>query len=301
MPRVAYVASFPKADETRADPVDAELRSFLAEMRRAGLIDGRNVIVVRRSNNGLVEQVPAIMRELVEQKVDVIVTSGGPAVWAAAKATDRIAIVGIVDDIGDMGILDSLARPGHNVTGVGETDPALHGKRLQLLKEAAPSIRSIAAICYTQGPNDRGAWRRALETAGRSLGVAVAWFNVDAGDQYAATFAAIADKRLEAIYATPTHVNSTSAATIAAFARERRLPTIGYPEEGMLLGYWSDDQEAFERTAAHVKKILAGARPGDLPFEQPSKFALVINQGTARAIGVTIPRAMLLRATQVIG
>ena len=301
LPRVAFVGNFPKSDETSADPSDADVRAILAELRKAGLADGRNVVVVRRSNEGDVERVPAIMRDLVAQKVDVIVTSGGPSAWAAHKATDRIPIVAMIDDVGDMGILDSLARPGHNLTGVGETDPALHGKRLQILKEAAPSIKRLASICYTQGPNDRGAWRRALDAAGRTLRVEVVWFNVDAARDYDATFAAILDKRIDSIYATPTHVNGANAARIADFALEHRMPSLGFPAEGMLIGYWSDEQETYERVAAQVKKIVAGARPGDLPFEQPAKFSLIVNRKTARALGLTIPRSMMMRATEIIG
>lgn len=300
VPRVAYVSSFRAEDGVGPEPADAELRAFLRGLRQQGLVDGRNVVVLRRTSGGVVDTIPAIMKELVAQDVDVIVTSGGPAVWAAHRATDRIAIVGIIDDVLDTGLLDSLARPGHNLTGVGESDPGLHGKRLQLLKEAAPSISRLASICYRQGPNDRGAWRRALDAAGRELKVEVTWVDVDAPDEFDAAFQTILARRADAMYATPTHVNSAHAARLARFALDHRMPSMGFPEAGMLLGYWCDDDESLTRAAAQVRKILGGARPGDLPFEQPSKFALVLNRKTARALGLAIPRSLATIATEII-
>lgn len=300
MPRVALVGNFLVAEATGPEPINPEVRAFVRGLRSLGLVDGRTITIVRRSDEGMVERVPAIMKELVMQGVDVIVTSGGPAVWAAHEATEQIPIVGLVDDVLDMGIIDSLARPGHNLTGIGESDPMLHGKRLQLLKEAAPSISRVAVICYGQGPNDRGNWRRQLDAAGHAMKLEVLWLSVDVPQEFEAAFAAIVGKRADAIYATTTHVNDLNAKLISGFALKQRLPAFGFPEEGMLLGYWADYNEVFRRAAAYVKKILDGAKPGDLPFEQPTKFELIVNLRTAKALGLAIPRSMLLRASEVI-
>ena len=241
------------------------------------------------------------MQGLVKQGVDVIVTTGGPAVWAAHRATTTVPIVALVDDILDMGIIDSLNRPGHNLTGLGEVDPLLHAKRLQLLKEAAPTISRVAVLTYRERPNDRGGqWRRQLAAAGRAMNVDVVWLAVDAREDLDAAFAAIAARRADAIYATTSHVNDAHAEFIAEFARKRRLPSFGFPEAGMLLGYWADWNAVMRRAATYVKKILDGAKPGDLPFEQPTRFELVINVRTAKALGLAIPRQMLMRADELI-
>jgi putative ABC transport system substrate-binding protein len=300
LPRVALVGNFPIAQNSGPQPADPGVRAFLEGLRDVGLVDGRNVTVIRRSDGGDVDRAPAIMQELVKEKVDVIVTSGGPSVWAALRATDRIPIVGMVDDVLDMGVLDSLARPGHNLTGIGETDPLLHGKRLQMMKEAAPSISRVAVFCYRERPNDRGSWRRHLDAAGKAMNVEVLWMAVDVQADLEPAFAEVVAKKANGLYVTTTNINDLNSRSIAQFALKHRLPAFGFPEDGMLLGYWSDYDAVVRRAAAYVKKILDGARPGDLPFEQPSKFDLVINQKTAKALGLAIPRAMLLRADQVI-
>lgn len=300
LPRVAFVTSFSDADGKGPDPVDESVRAFVHGLRDLGLVDGRDIVVERHSIQGRIHRVPELMQELVRRGVDVIVTEGGPAVWAAHRATDRIAIVGVVDEVLDMGIIDSLARPGHNFTGIGEYDTTIHAKRLQILKEAAPAISRVAVICYHQGPNDRGRWRVDLEAGARGMALEVVWVGVDTPEEYAAAFATIVRQRADAMYVTATHVNGRNAKLIAEFALKHRLPSLGFAEEGMLLSYWSELRETYGRVAALVKKILDGARPGDLPFEQPTKFELIVNLRTARALGVTLPRSLLLRATEVI-
>lgn len=300
LPRVAFVTSFSEGEGNGPDPVDEGVRAFVHGLRDLGLVDGRDIVVERHSIQGRIHRVPAVMQELVKRGVDVIVTEGGPAVWAAHRATDRIAIVGVVDEVLDMGIIDSLARPGHNFTGIGEYDTTIHVKRLQILKEAAPAISRVAVICYHQGPNDRGRWRADLEAGARAMTLDVVWVAVDAPEEYAAAFASIVRRRADAIYVTTTHVNSSNAKLIAEFALKHRLPSFGFAEQGMLLSYWSESREVFRRAAALVKKILEGARPGDLPFEQPTTFDLIVNLKTARALGVTLPRSLLLRATEII-
>ena len=300
VPSVAFVGNFPAAANAGAEPRDSCLRAFYDGLREVGLRDGRDVIVVRRSIEGTVDRAPAIMQDLAGQSVDVIVTAGGPAVWAALHATSRIPVVGMVDDILDMGVIDSLARPGHNLTGIGESDPLLHGKRLQMLKEAAPSISRVAVLCYRERPNDRGNWRRQLDAAGRAMKVQVLWIAVDESKDLEHGFATALASRVDALYATATAVNDRNARTIADFALAHRMPSFGFPDEGMLLGYWADWDAVCKRSTVYVKKILDGTRPGDLPFEQPTKFDLVINLRTARALGLSIPPSMLARAEQVL-
>lgn len=301
LPRVALVTTFVAGQGSGPDPVDVCVRAFVHGLRDLGRVDGRTVAVERITLEGRVDRAPAIMQDLVRRGVDVIVTEGGPAVWAAHKATPRIPIVALVDEVLDLGIIDSLARPGHNLTGIGEYDTNIHAKRLQVLKEAVPAIARVAVICYHQGPNDRGQWRRDLEAAARDMKVEVVWIAVDAREEFAAAFTAIVNARADAIYATGTHVNSENARLIADFALRRKLPSFGFAEEGMLLGYESNCVENMTRAAALTGKVLAGANPGELPFEQPTSFDLFVNARTARAIGVTIPKSMLLRAREVYG
>lgn len=299
VPRVALVTSFVAAEGVGPDPADACVRAFVHGLRDLGLVDGRTIAIERFTIEGRVDRVPAIMADLVRRRVDVIVTEGGPAVWAAHRATQRVPIIALVDEVLDLGIIDTLSRPGHNLTGIGEYDTTIHAKRVQVLREAVPGIARIAVICYHQGPNDRGQWRRDLEAAARGMNVAIVWIAVDAREEFEAAFATIVRERADALYATATHVNSENARLIADFALRRRLPSFGFAEEGMLLSYWSDCAETMQRAAALTSKVLGGANPGDLPFEQPKRFDLFINQKTARAIGVTIPKSMLLRAREV--
>jgi putative ABC transport system substrate-binding protein len=300
IPRVAFVANFSVAEGLGPNPVDPYVRAFVHGLRDMGLVDGNNILVERRSTEGRIDRLPVLMQEMVALGVDVIVTVGGPAVWAAHRATDRIAIVGLVDEVMDTGLIDSLARPGRNLTGIGESDVTLHGKRLQLLQEAAPSISRVAVISYHQGPNDRGDWRRQLDAAARALRLEVLWLGVDAAEEFAAAFATIVRTRTSAIYVTATHVNDANSKLIAEFALKHRLPTYGFPDDGMLLGYDSDAKESLRRSAVFVKKILEGAKPGELPFEQPTRFELVINLKTAKALGLAIPRSMRSRASELI-
>ena len=282
------------------DPIDPSGRAFVHGLRDQGLVDGKNITVERRSTLGRLNQLPAVMAEVVRLGVDVMVTVGAPAVWAATRATDRIPIVGLVDDVLDMGILDSLAKPGRNLTGFGENDAALHGKRLQMLKEVAPATSRIAVLSYRQAAHDRGGWRRDLEAAAQTLKLQTLWLDVDSADDLDKAFDQLARLSGTAIYATTTYVNEQNAARIAAFALKQGMPSFGFPEYGMLVGYWADYIELYRRSAGYVKKILEGARPGDLPFEQATKFDLVINAKTAKALGLTVPRTLLLNAQLVI-
>jgi len=299
LPRVALVASFAPAQGMGPDPVDVCVRAFVHGLRDLGRIDGRTIVIERQSIEGRIDRAPAIMQRLVKSGVDVIVTEGGPAVWAAHRATARIPIIALVDEVLDLGLLDSLARPGHNITGIGEYDTKLHGKRLQVLHEVVPGIRRVAVLTYHQGPNDRGQWRSELDAAARDLKLEVVWIAVDAREELDAAFATVVRERADALYVTATHVNSENARLIADFAVRRKLPSFGFAEDGMLVGYWSDCRETMQRAAVLTSKVLDGANPGELPFEQPTSFDLSINLKTARDIGVTVPQNLLLRAREI--
>jgi putative ABC transport system substrate-binding protein len=193
---------------------------------------------------------------------------------------------------------------------VGETRPQLHGhqwnfpelagKRLQLLKEVAPSITRVAVLGYRPLPGQSAKLRAAFEAAARTMGMDVLWIGVDAPEDVEGAFATILGERVQAVYANGTQVNYANAQRIADFALTHGLPSFGFPKEGMLMTYEADFDEMLRRAALLVKKILAGAKPADLPFEQPTKFELVINTRTAKALGLTIPTSMLQRADVLI-
>jgi putative ABC transport system substrate-binding protein len=282
------------------EPADPTTRVFVHALRDFGLVDGRNIVIERRSAEGQPSRFPALMREMVKLDVEVIVTFGSPGVKAALDATDRIPIVGLIDNILETGFIGTLDKPGHNLTGVSENFPELDGKRLQLLKEAAPSIKRVAVLGYRANTNQRARWRATFEAAAHTLGMEVIWLDVDAPDDLNPAFAVIGRERVDALYAAGTHVNYANATRIADFALRLGLPSFGFPRAGMLLTYEADFDEMVARAAGMVKKLLDGAKPGDLPFEQPTKFELAINTRTAKALGLAIPKAMLQQANVLI-
>jgi len=231
------------------------------------------------------------------------VTFGGPGVRAAQSATDRIAIVAVVDGVLDTGTVESLRRPGRNLTGIGENSSAIEGKRLQILKEAAPAISRVAVITYRPLPGTRPSWRVELDAAARAMRLDVLWLGADAPDELDAAFTAIVRERADALYTTSTFVTHPHRQRIADFALKQRLPSIGSPDgaaAGMLLAYAADNTEVMRRASLMVKRILDGAKPAELPFEQPTKYSLLINLKTAVALGLAIPQSLLMRADEVI-
>jgi len=298
IPRVALVfGAVPAAEMVGPEPTHPYARTFVHAMRDLGFVDGRNIIIEPRSAEAHPDRLPGLMRELVDLGVDGIVTTG-PGVKAALDATDRIAIVGLIDDPVEAGLVDSLARPGRNLTGI--TDPLLHGKRLQLLKEAAPEITRVAVISYRPPPGPPVRWRSKFATEARAMGLSLVWVGVDTPEDLDPGFATIIRERVDGLYVTPTHVNYGYRQRIGDFALKQRLPAVGVSDGGLLLSYESDYLDQLRRAAALVKKILDGAKPADLPFEQPTKYSLVINLKTAKALGITIPQSLLIRADEVI-
>jgi putative ABC transport system substrate-binding protein len=286
----------------RAEPVHPLVRAFVHGLRDLGWVQGRNLTIEARSAEGHPERFPAIFAELVTRKVEVIVTSGGAvrAVRDAQRATRTIPIVfyGPRDPV-EAGLVASLARPGANTTGM--TGPPGHGvvsKRIELLKEIAPRTTRIAWL--GPGPIFPDDAVRDAETHGLTLVLA----KVEDVDQYAQAFAAVLRERADALYVDDTGHNYVHAARIAAFAAQHGLPAIYGEREsveaGGLTSYGTDIPASFRRLASYVDRILKGIHPRDIPIERPTTFEWVINLKAAKALGLTIPPSLLLRADQVI-
>ena len=301
IPRIALVFGVVSlADMVGPDPVDTSVRAFVHSLRNLGWVDGRNIVIERRSAEGRgAERMSALMQEIVGLGVDVIVTSGA-GVTAAQHATDKIAIVGMVDTVLDTGLVDSLARPGRNVTGIGFNSAEGYGKELQLLKEAAPAISKVAVLANRPMRGARESWRLEIDAAARRMRIDVLWLIVDSATDIEIAFATIARERADALDVMSNYTNYAHRRRITELALKHRLPSIGFAEDGMLLDYGAQTEEVMRRLADQVNKILRGAKPGDLPFEQPTRFELTVNLKTAKALGLAIPPSLLLRADKVI-
>ena len=286
-------------------PVDnAYYRAFVHGLRDLGLVEGRNIIIERRSAEGRYERLPSLMQELLALHVDVIV-SIGPGVGAAQRATQTIPVVAVGTDGLVGGAVASLGRPGGNVTGLtGEVGGVeMSTKRLQLLHEVAPRAARVAVLGYSLRieVNQAGS---SLEPAARALGQTIVWAHARTPQDLKAAFATIEKERINALYVEGAPVAFRHVSDIVDLAAKLKLPSIYEfregPEAGGLISYGSNLADTFRRAAAYVDKILKGAKPGELPIEQPTKFELVINLKTAAALGVTIPQSVLLRADEVI-
>ena len=272
------------------------------QLNRLGYAEGRNLVIESRFTEGQSERLPGLAAELVRLKVDVIVTITTPAALAAKAATSNIPIVmaGSATPV-ELGLVNSLARPGANVTGVTNSPgSAFPAKQLQLLKEAAPGISRVAVL-MTSFPFEVHALT-AMQAAGPTLGVAVVAFMVESPTEI--DLDALAKLRADALYVFPNAINQRHSKSILAFAAENRMPAIygerDMVEAGGLLSYWTDWLALRRHAAEFVDRILKGARPADLPVENPNRFELIINLKTAKALGLTIPPSVLLRADEVI-
>ena len=280
--------------------------SFKREFLKLGYVEGKNIAFEYRNADTKYDRLPALADELVRLKVDVIVTPGANDTRAAKNATKTVPIVftGGGSDPVTLGLVDSLARPGGNVTGMTSISSELSAKRLGLLKELIPHVSRMAAL------SDRTARGSALnvrdtEAAARSLGIAVQSVAVRPDPkEYDAAFLAMKRGGAGAVIVVQSSAFFSGYPRISDLALTHRLPSVGgskeYPQAGGLISYGADYPDLFRRTAVFVDKILRGAKPGDLPIEQPTKFELVINLKTAKALGLTIPPSLLQRADQVI-
>jgi putative ABC transport system substrate-binding protein len=286
-------------DSGQANPMEA----LRAGLRDLGYVEGKNIVIEYRWAEGEYDRFPALVAELVALNVDVIVTQGGtPPALAAKRATTTIPIVmtGVGDAVGT-GLVASLARPGGNVTGLTDSVPELHAKRLELLKEAMPRAGRVA---FLVNPVNRSqAAYKSLERTARLLKVELHTVEVRRTQEFERAFSTMAQNRIDAIVVAQDALFNANVRAIADLAAKKRLPSSGtkdFAQAGGAIGYGWNSFDNNRRAAHFVDKILRGARPADLPVEQPTKFELSINLKTAKALGLTIPPSLLQRADQVI-
>jgi putative ABC transport system substrate-binding protein len=277
--------------------------AFVQRLRELGWIEGRTITIEYRWAEGRSERFAEIAAELVRRKVDVIVTSATEAIVAAKQATSVIPIVFAAagDPVGT-GLVASLARPGGNVTGLSIQQTDVAAKRLELLREIVPGIRQLAILGNVSGPAVVLDMREA-EAAARALGLEVITLEIRRGEDIAPAFEALKG-RADALYVCIDPLVNTHRFRINTLALAARLPTIHTFREavevGGLMSYGPNVPDLFRFAADYVDKILRGGKPGDIPVEQPRKFDLIINLTTAKALGLTIPEAFLLRANEVL-
>jgi len=278
--------------------------AFDQGLREHGYLQGRNILVERRFAEAKVERMSEIAAELVRMKVDVIVTSTDPSIAAVRQQTQTIPIVmaNSTDPVAT-GFVTSLARPGGNVTGLSSISPELSVKRLELLKEAVPGLSRVGIVW---NPDVRGGVLEYKETesAARTLRLQLQSVEVTRADDFNRAFSALTTGRAGAVTVTSFFVGFRNRSEIASLAQKNRLPSVfglrEYVDAGGLMAYGPSYTDGWRRAATYVDKILKGAKPSELPVEQPTKFELVINLKTAKALGLTIPQTLLQRADQVI-
>ena len=281
--------------------------AFRQGLRDLGYIEGRNVVIDYRDAEGKFDRLPALAVELVALKVDVIVATGTLAALAAKRATSSIPIVfpTVGDPVTD-GLVISLARPGGNVTGLSNLTPELVGKCLELLKEAIPGVSQVAILWQPGGfvERTRKDVRKGAEVAGRALGIRLQFVEARGPEDFDRVFSDIARARAGAGIVVTTAMFFQERRRLVDLAAKIRLPAVYGSREsvdaGGLISYGPNFADSFRRAATYVDKILKGAKPADLPVEQPTKFELVINLKTAKQIGLTIPPNVLARADRVI-
>jgi putative tryptophan/tyrosine transport system substrate-binding protein len=287
-------------------PVPATLpiwEAFQEGLRERGYVEGQNLVIERRYSEGKAERFPDLASEFVRLQVDVIVATTTPAAKAAKQATGTIPIVmvNVGDPVGS-GLIASLARPGGNVTGLS-SQSEYGGKLLQLLHEVAPGASRIAVLWDPSIPPHLPALKD-VEASGQALRIEVRPYPVRTSDELEIALAAIERERATAFLPFDGQVTSVNRRRLVEFAARNRLPAIyggrPYADVGGLMSYGPNLPDLFRRASTYVDKILKGAKPGDLPVEQPTKFELVINLKTAKALGLTIPPSLLARADQMI-
>ena len=302
--RVGLIFPSPPVSEMAGpEPVNNGARAFVRGLRTLGYVEGRNLILERRSAEGTFERFAPIVAELVSLNVDVIVVSNTLLAQRAREVTTAVPIVlGVSTDPVGSGLAQSLARPGGNVTGLtADVGPGIQGKRLELLKGAVPSASRVAFL------GTKKLWDVVYETSikagAQALGLTV-FLAEHTPTEYAGAFALIGRERPDALFVASSSENYAQRRLIVDFATSKRLPNIHAfresVEDGGLISYGVNIADLFRRAAGYVDKILKGAKPADLPVEQPTKFELVINLKTAKALGLTIPPSLLQRADQVI-
>jgi putative ABC transport system substrate-binding protein len=299
VPRVGFLIS--ETLSGQASRIEA-LRSGL---RDRGYVEGKNIAIEFRSAEGSYDRLPSLAAELADLKVDVLVAFGIKALAAASVATTTIPIVipATSSDPIALGLISSLARPGGNVTGSTTFGPEIMAKRLELLKEVMPGMKRVAVLGNPANPSFGPTFKQ-MDVAAKSLNVSLESFEVRKLDDFGRAFAAMAKGRVDALVVQDdTIFGEANARAIAELAARQRLLAVGsngFAEVGGTIGYGRTDAELYRRGAYFVDRILKGAKPGDLPIEQATKFELVINMRIAKALGIKIPQSVLLRAGRVI-
>ena len=282
--------------------VSAQLQAFQQGLGALGWIEGRDVVIEYRWAEGSPDRLPALMTDLVNSKVEIVVLSGTPALRAAQQVTATLPVVFVVlGDPANQGLVSSLARPGGNMTGVASQFEQLITKQLQLLMEALPNLSSVAILHQSGTPSPVLV---AAQGAARRMGLAAQTFHVTAPTDFEGAFKAARSDHAGAVLVLPSPYFGTQRKVLIDLAARYRLPACyefrDYVQDGGLMSYGPSINAMFARAANYVDRILKGARPGDLPIEQPTSFELVINLKTAKALGLAIPQSLLLRADEVI-
>ncbi len=277
--------------------------AFWKRLPELGWVEGQNLVIEARSADGHLERLPALIAEVIDRKVDVLVTYGMPAAIAAKKATSTLPIVvAVMPDPVRSGLVASLARPGGNLTGLSAGDPALSGKMLELLQETVPRLSTVAVIANPNNPMARD-MAKDLETLAPARGLKLHVIELRGPEGLDRAFEQ-ARRRARAVVVIGEPITIEHQGRVTALAAKHRLPAIyldrWYVNAGGLMTYGPDLAVMWGRAAEYVDKILRGARPEDLPIEQPTRFVLSVNLKTAKALGLTIPESILLRADEVI-
>jgi putative tryptophan/tyrosine transport system substrate-binding protein len=299
--RIGYLSSETAASEsTRSEAIRLA-------MREIGYIEGQNIAIEFRYGEGKLDRALELVAELARLQVDIMVVTGGEAwIRAAQNATRTIPIVmtGTGSDPVEEGLIESLARPGGNVTGIANITKELGGKRLELLKQTIPKLAHVAVLYNPAAPGSVREVKKDLPEAARALGLTLRSWEIRPPDGFENVFAALNQQRPDGLYVTAGPQMGANRKRFAAFALKNRLPST-YPnrnfvDAGGLMYYGADLTDSYRRVATYIDRILKGAKPADLPVEQPTKFELVINLKTAKQIGLTIPPNVLARADRVI-
>jgi ABC-type uncharacterized transport system substrate-binding protein len=278
--------------------------AFFQHLRELGYVEGHNLVVERRYSEGRAERFPEFAAALARLNLDLIIATTTPAALAVKNVTKTIPVVlaNSIDPVG-VGLVASLARPGGNITGTTQQAPDLFAKRLQLLVQAMAHVSTVAVVWNAANPANARSWRE-VQDAARVLHINLQSREVRGPSDFERVLAEMARDRPDALLLIGDRLTLQHGEEIVDFAKQKRIPSMldrSYPETaGALLSYGAEEEELWRRAADLADKILKGAKPGDLPFEQPTKFKFVINLRTAKALGVTIPPSLLVRADQVI-
>jgi putative tryptophan/tyrosine transport system substrate-binding protein len=301
VPRIGYLAGGDAASDS------ARSEAIRLALRERGYIEGQNLAIEYRYAEGKIDRFPELATELARRKVDIIVVTGGNRIILAAKnATKTIPIVMVgagVDPV-EAGFIESLAHPGGNVTGLAILSRELDGKRLELLKEAVPKLARVAVFYEPANPAQVLEVKKVLPVAARALKLTIELWEVRVGDDFERVFAALGKQRPDGLFMLGGRLMSDNQKRIVGLSLKSGLPSMYTNREaveaGGLISYSADQADSYRRVAYFVDRILKGAKPADLPVEQPMKFDFVINLKTAKQIGLTIPQSVLYRADKVI-